>query len=248
MFYGADPISDKFPHLSPYNYASNNPVTNVDLWGLQGLHYMEVLNNGAKRHVIEKNIIVLTQPQKAIPEGATPKQIARFNRQNARIASSNVAKVQSAREELNNYYNGSDGQAKNSSGEPVRYQFNVSGLEDFDKTGMTSKEIDAQYKTISKENGMSGTKTAYGNTIELIAPATVITNEGSGGSYGNTKSNVVRMNSNAPEGTLSHEVIHGLGLPDNGYLKGGILASPPESIKSSEVDQTIKYSYERKNN
>ena len=36
-FPSLDPLSDKFVNLSPYNYASNNPVTNIDLWGLQGI-------------------------------------------------------------------------------------------------------------------------------------------------------------------------------------------------------------------
>ena len=36
-FPSLDPKSDKFVNLSPYNYASNNPVTNIDLWGLQGI-------------------------------------------------------------------------------------------------------------------------------------------------------------------------------------------------------------------
>lgn len=35
-FPGVDPIIEKFPHLTPYNYASNSPITNIDLWGLQG--------------------------------------------------------------------------------------------------------------------------------------------------------------------------------------------------------------------
>jgi hypothetical protein len=35
-FPNVDPIIEKFPYLTPYNYASNNPVTNIDLWGLQG--------------------------------------------------------------------------------------------------------------------------------------------------------------------------------------------------------------------
>ena len=34
-FTGVDPISDKFPWVSTYNYAENEPVANIDLWGLQ---------------------------------------------------------------------------------------------------------------------------------------------------------------------------------------------------------------------
>jgi RHS repeat-associated protein len=30
-----DPLADKFGHLSPYNYADNSPIANIDLWGLQ---------------------------------------------------------------------------------------------------------------------------------------------------------------------------------------------------------------------
>lgn len=36
-FTGVDPISDKFPALSTFNYASNNPISNIDLHGLQGV-------------------------------------------------------------------------------------------------------------------------------------------------------------------------------------------------------------------
>jgi RHS repeat-associated protein len=35
-FPSVDPIIDQFPYLTPYNYASNDPVKNIDLWGLQG--------------------------------------------------------------------------------------------------------------------------------------------------------------------------------------------------------------------
>jgi len=34
-FIGVDPISDKFPHVSAFNYAENEPVGSIDLWGLQ---------------------------------------------------------------------------------------------------------------------------------------------------------------------------------------------------------------------
>ncbi|MCG8332203.1 MAG: RHS repeat-associated core domain-containing protein [Chitinophagales bacterium] len=40
-FIGVDPIADDFPHLSVYNYASNDPIKNIDLHGLQGVpNYM----------------------------------------------------------------------------------------------------------------------------------------------------------------------------------------------------------------
>ena len=38
-FTGVDPVADKFYSLSPYNYAANSPIRNVDLWGLQAVEY-----------------------------------------------------------------------------------------------------------------------------------------------------------------------------------------------------------------
>jgi RHS repeat-associated protein len=35
-FMSVDPISNKFPQLSPYQYASNNPILNIDVDGLEG--------------------------------------------------------------------------------------------------------------------------------------------------------------------------------------------------------------------
>jgi len=37
-FPSVDPIIENFPDLTPYNYASNNPSTLIDLWGLQGVN------------------------------------------------------------------------------------------------------------------------------------------------------------------------------------------------------------------
>ena len=34
---GVDPISEKFPHVSTYNYAENEPIGHIDLWGLQAV-------------------------------------------------------------------------------------------------------------------------------------------------------------------------------------------------------------------
>ena len=36
-FSSIDPISDRFPHVSTFNYAENSPISNIDLHGLQAL-------------------------------------------------------------------------------------------------------------------------------------------------------------------------------------------------------------------
>lgn len=36
-FTGIDPLSHKFAHLSTYNYAENQPISKIDLWGLQAV-------------------------------------------------------------------------------------------------------------------------------------------------------------------------------------------------------------------
>jgi len=41
-FPSLDPIADNFVELSPYNYASNNPITKIDLWGLQGVEFFDI--------------------------------------------------------------------------------------------------------------------------------------------------------------------------------------------------------------
>lgn len=39
-FTGVDPIAEKFPHVTVYNYAQNSPIANIDLWGLQAENFM----------------------------------------------------------------------------------------------------------------------------------------------------------------------------------------------------------------
>ncbi len=34
-FSGVDPLAEKFAHVTTYNYAENEPIANIDLWGLQ---------------------------------------------------------------------------------------------------------------------------------------------------------------------------------------------------------------------
>jgi len=37
-FTGIDPIAEKYAFVTPYNYAENSPIANIDLWGLQSYY------------------------------------------------------------------------------------------------------------------------------------------------------------------------------------------------------------------
>ncbi|MCX8080122.1 MAG: hypothetical protein N3F09_02675 [Bacteroidia bacterium] len=61
-FLSVDPLTNKFPMLSPYQFASNNPILNVDLDGLEGVSYRVVKKDEtsgqvtAIKRVVEVNV------------------------------------------------------------------------------------------------------------------------------------------------------------------------------------------------
>ncbi|MEP7269437.1 MAG: RHS repeat-associated core domain-containing protein, partial [Saprospiraceae bacterium] len=56
-FPSVDPIISKFPYLTPYNYASNDPVGKIDLWGLQGVQFTEV-QKGKTVRAVEADVYI----------------------------------------------------------------------------------------------------------------------------------------------------------------------------------------------
>ena len=44
-FLRVDPIAERFPHVTTYNYAENSPIANIDLWGLQAENFMTKFKN-----------------------------------------------------------------------------------------------------------------------------------------------------------------------------------------------------------
>ncbi|MCO6470919.1 MAG: hypothetical protein J5I64_08325, partial [Saprospiraceae bacterium] len=40
------PFSDQYPHMSVYNYAENEPMGSIDLWGHQRVYVMQPDKNG----------------------------------------------------------------------------------------------------------------------------------------------------------------------------------------------------------
>jgi|GEM_PF-1443056 len=76
-FPSLDPKADEFENLSPYNYASNNPVTCIDLWGLQGVPATEIINRGglvtgytsAQSSTYIPPVVMNVAPEPASPPG-----------------------------------------------------------------------------------------------------------------------------------------------------------------------------------
>ncbi|MFL5788319.1 MAG: DUF6443 domain-containing protein [Flavisolibacter sp.] len=246
-FFNQDRLSDKFVYMSPYQFCSNNPIWLKEIDGLEGVKFIEMFNGNSKQ-ILEKNVVILIERKKEIANGASQKQIAKIERQNARIEARNADRVANIRAELNTFYNGSDGKGTtDSKGNTTEFRFNVTAVPDIDKTGLNEKQIEAAYKKISDDNGIKAVS-QFDHSIDELAPAAVLTNDDArGGDQGNTTSGrIMRVNFGAPAGTTAHEVSHTLGLVDNGYLSGGILASPPEQISSSEVDEILKKAYDKK--
>lgn len=246
-FFNQDRLADKFVYMSPYQFCSNSPIWLREIDGLEGVKYTEVDKDGNKKTIVEKNIVVLTERTKTIPVGASQKQIDKITKQNAKIEQANAAKIANVKSELNAFYNGSDGKgATDSKGNVVAFKFNITGVSDIDKKGMSVKEIDAAYSKISQDNGMAAVS-QFNHSIALTAPAGVLTNDfASGGVLGNTiAARIMRINFGSPDGTISHEVAHTLGLDDNGYTSGGILNSPPQQVLPSEVDEILNKAYDK---
>ena len=61
VFVGIDPIADKFAHVNGYNYAEDNPISAIDLWGLQAVRTTKVQQQLMTNLNNSKNLDVHTQ-------------------------------------------------------------------------------------------------------------------------------------------------------------------------------------------
>ena len=233
-FTGVDPISDRFAHLSTYNYASNDPIKNIDLHGLQGLHYTKKDDNGNTSHVIERNVVVLTKKLKSVPSGARKGKKRRIEKTNRNRSRKNQNKLETVKEELN-FLN--EGNPQNTAGESVEFKFNIIPLPVEDDTGNDLNISRTAYDfglTSAEEDGIGGKK---------VVKASIMSNLG-GGNESETRGDLIKNpRPNSPEGTRAHEMAHHLLLthPDG----NGIMNRPPRNVTREEIDIIIRRSLEK---
>ncbi len=242
-FISIDPLAEDYVYNGTYNFAENKVISHLELEGLEGIHSSKVNGAGIRTHVIQKNVVVLTQAPRPVNAGASPKRAARIQRQNARIASSNVAKVNRVKSELKNAFSG----ARNSAGESVDFQFNVTALETDNTKGGSTRDV----VNIGLANGVESGEAPFAGADNSVAPAAVVTTDSSGSSLGLTEGNVKISTNSSDSGVLAHEVGHTLmtgAKKEDDYPNGngGLMDSPAGHVNSREVDRIIENSYEKK--
>jgi len=240
-FFNVDPLSEKFYYNSPYAFAENKVISMIELEGLEGLHYMETLDNGSQRNVIEKNVVVLIEKKHDIPKGASDKQKRRLTRKNDRIDQRNSDRIRSVRTELSTFFNGSDGQALGKDGEAVRFQFNISYVEVSDTKGGS----DSKLKELAISLGMKGSPAFEGGQDQTV-PAAIVTSRFSLTGHNNQ---FFTMHNPRISGSLAHEVGHTLLTREKEESRpgtGGLMVDPPSVIRPAEVTKMLKDAIKKK--
>ncbi|MEI6347853.1 MAG: RHS repeat-associated core domain-containing protein, partial [Bacteroidota bacterium] len=75
-FVSVDPLQFKYPELTPYQYASNNPITLIDIDGLEGV--VKLLVNFLSRFIKGKNLIFASTNNKEEGEHKSTESFKKF--------------------------------------------------------------------------------------------------------------------------------------------------------------------------
>ncbi len=227
-----DPLANDFVYLTPYQYASNNPVTNIDLDGLEGVRSTEYGSDGKViRHTVELNIRVVTVAPWDKSNGKQPQ-----GRVQSSFTSEDVAYISS---ELNNVFNGPENKgSKNSAGETVFFKFNVSELNIDKDNGATESDL----KNLGVENGIVSGAVDFPGGNNTIAPENMMLEQPLLGNEGTNDGVITKVDPKRISGTVPHETGHQLLMRSNekDHALGGIMSNPPGSLNTRNVDAILK--------
>jgi len=232
-----DPMTEKYYNISPYAVSGDNPINIIDINGCEGVKYID---NDSNKH-IDVNVVVLLKPIKQIPLNASEKKIKKIYKENRKIIRENNEIKEKIATSLNNKFNAKD--VKNSSGEKVIFGFNVIGVEseNYETTSAVSvRSIATKYGLKAKTPDRFVGSFGYG-----IALPIVFSQGSAGSSEGITVNPLVRVNYSKMsfENILGHEAAHTFGLQDD-YSGSGIMASPPQELSPSDIDEIWNNAYE----
>ena len=102
IWLSVDPMSDKYPSLSPYVYCANNPVKLVDPNGMEVINPYKKMIETAKKDISNAKIR-LSNLQRGTPEYKSEKQQLQAARKDKRTAMSNYMTVLMAIKEVKQY-------------------------------------------------------------------------------------------------------------------------------------------------
>lgn len=243
-FFCVDPLAPKYEYLTPYQFASNNPISMRELEGLEGIKFQEVDENGnLKRHVVQQTVYVVVV-DKWDKKGTGRKEPK--DRVESSYTSADVAKVKEA---LNSEFNGSEGTgATNSAGETVFFDFNVQELRIGSQDATTETQlINRGANELSTQSGeVNFVDATTGETVYKKSPANILLGGGSAGAYAEGANNGVRTRLSDGKqldyGVHLHEMLHQLiKRPGEGeHALGGGLATPAESLSTRNVNAVLQ--------
>jgi RHS repeat-associated protein len=238
-FVSVDPLADKFPFLTTYQYASNDPIKNIDLDGLEGVRYDIISTNGKGK------LETTTYIEMSLHVGISKTNSVSYKESDLPAISKNLEKQ----------YSG-----KKIDGKMVEFKFDVKTF-DLDKTTLKDYSKELRKSASVETNTTRGFNDANGNPVmkTSITGAAIALDGNVTKEQGSTTLNGISINPNAENmrHTEAHEVGHFflIGSPsqpgthkehDNlgGIFKykqvdgDGNTVSPVESVSKSNI-QTI---------
>ena len=198
------------------------------------IHSTRLDNNGNKVHVLEKNVVVLTNQTSSTFS----------DRKNENIISDNNYKIATVKEQLNSNYSN----AKNTNGESVEFKFNVTGLEIKNTDGPAEKN---EFKILANKSGLVSSEFSYvgsdGKDVFNVSPAAIITTDNPGSNNGGATDWGCKISLDGTFDSLSHEIGHTLETRDqrSAHEDGGVLGHPQGHVNEKEVDKMLEDSYEK---